>query len=283
MLLETSSQGVLRACGALQHPGPSGAEHVVRTNKQPAWISIHVLIQTHDTFWKMKVYSSLHITLRNVFISVLVELCQQINSNRLATARGWNLKSAKPSLTPKSILQTIYFAHFFFCILLFAHLQNPPTQYGWRQACQGRFNTSHKRRYLKKGKKASNPNSQTFHRRRNKIKSKQAVTAKTSPKIEQKCWRKFAGSYFNRQLRILYTFLKLADKQSPLLIQACPVIGTHHDAAAPWVSPLFLLGQQQKEQSTEELFVTWGASLILGSYGLPRTLHFWILLPGCLF
>lgn len=43
MLGDTPSQGVLSACGALQHRGPSGAEHIVRSKKQPAWIDRHIL------------------------------------------------------------------------------------------------------------------------------------------------------------------------------------------------------------------------------------------------
>lgn len=128
----------------------------------------------------MEVYSSIHISLRNVLINALVELCQQINSNRLAMAKGWNLKSAKPSLTPKSILQTTYFA------ALYSPTKSTNTV--WLKT-----NLARKIYYIiwekgkKRGKKASSsPHTQTFHRRENKTKSKQAeLQQKTAQRLKK--------------------------------------------------------------------------------------------------
>jgi len=93
----------------------------------------------------MKDYSSLHISLKNVFINVLVALHQQINSDfPHLKDEIWNaVIYTKVHLTNNRIT---YSAHFFsaFCSLLV--YKNP---YGQRQVFQGRYNISYERKYLR--------------------------------------------------------------------------------------------------------------------------------------
>ena len=72
-----------------------------------------------DTFWKMKVYSSLHISLRNVFVSVLVELCQQINSDLpWLQDEIWNLQSHHLHQSPFYKQHILLLSFSVFCSLL---------------------------------------------------------------------------------------------------------------------------------------------------------------------